>query len=86
MDETAIVEALDSGVLAGYAADVFEFEDWILETRPKAIPPALLNHPCTLFTPHLGSAVASTRQQIELAAADEILRWSRQQPYLYRVN
>ena len=86
VDEGAVADALHSGLLGGYAADVFEFEDWILDGRPKDIDPRLMSHPRTLFSPHLGSAVTTTRRDIELAAAEEIVRWSRSEPYLYRVN
>ena len=88
VDESAVAEALesDNGKLGGYAADVYEFEDWTVEERPRNIDERLLLHPRTLFTPHLGSAVTSTRKQIELAAANEILRWRDGEPLLYRVN
>lgn len=86
VDEGAVADALLSNILGGYAADVFEFEDWILDGRPNGIDPRLLSHPRTLFSPHLGSAVTTTRRDIELAAAEEIVRWSRGEPYLYRVN
>ncbi|MGL5113892.1 MAG: NAD(P)-dependent oxidoreductase, partial [Beijerinckiaceae bacterium] len=75
VDEAAVAEALSSGRIAGYAADVFAFEDWALADRPRAIPPALLAHPDTLFTPHLGSAVEEVRLAIALRAADNILAW-----------
>ena len=55
VDEAAVAAALHSGALGGYAADVFEFEDWALPDRPRAIPPELLDAPRTLFTPHLGN-------------------------------
>ena len=57
VDEQAVVEALASGRLAGYAADVFEMEEWARPDRPQAIPQALLDDSeRTLFTPHIGSA------------------------------
>jgi phosphonate dehydrogenase len=67
IDEDAIADALDSGRLAGYAADVFAMEDWMLPDHPAAISGRLLRHPRTLFTPHLGSAVDDVRRQIFLA-------------------
>lgn len=73
VDEGAVLAALQSGHLAGYAADVFEFEDWLLPDRPVEIAPALRIHPRTLFTPHLGSAVARVRREIALRAAHNIL-------------
>lgn len=59
VDEEAVADALETGHLAGYAADTFEMEDWARTDRPRAISPRLLRSDRTLFTPHLGSAVAS---------------------------
>jgi phosphonate dehydrogenase len=74
VDEDAVAEALESGHLAGYAADTFEMEDWARRDRPREINPRLLRlTDRTLFTPHLGSAVASARRDIERAAANNIL-------------
>jgi phosphonate dehydrogenase len=72
VDENAVLAALESGKLGGYAADVFEMEDWALPDRPKSIHERLLAHPRTLFTPHLGSAVTAVRQAIEMRAVDNI--------------
>jgi phosphonate dehydrogenase len=72
IDEDAIADALDSGHLGGYAADVFAMEDWILAGHPAAISDRLLRHPRTLFTPHLGSAVDDVRLQMSLQAARQI--------------
>jgi phosphonate dehydrogenase len=74
VDELAVADALDSRLLAGYAADVFEFEDWALADRPRHIPEALLaNRAQTFFTPHIGSAVTEVRKAIERDAAENIL-------------
>jgi len=73
VDEAAVLRALDSGRLAGYAADVFAFEDLARADRPRRIPPRLLAHPRTLFTPHLGSAVVEMRRRIELCAARNVV-------------
>lgn len=69
VDEVAVLAALNDGRLAGYAADVFELEDWALEDRPRNIPDRLRTHPRTLFTPHLGSAVDDARREMSLTAA-----------------
>jgi len=75
VDELAVAVALDSGHLAGYAADVFEMEDWALEDRPRSIAPALLvQKDNTVFTPHLGSAVDCIRKEIALEAARNIIQ------------
>ena len=73
VNEQAVAQALESGRLGGYAADVFACEDWALSDRPLAIEPRLLAHPATVFTPHLGSAVRSVRLAIEQRAADNII-------------
>jgi len=71
--EAAVAQALSSGKLAGYAADVFEMEEWARPDRPSGIHPSLLAQADkTLFTPHLGSAVKETRLEIELRAAHNI--------------
>lgn len=75
VDEAAVAEALQAGRLAGYAADVFEFEDLTRPDRPPGIHPGLLACPDrTLFTPHLGSAVSEVRLAIEHRCAGAILQ------------
>lgn len=71
--EQAVTESLERGHLGGYAADVFEFEDWALQDRPLQVLPELLeNREQTLFTPHLGSAVDDIRRQIAMEAASQL--------------
>lgn len=74
VDEDAVADALETGRLGGYAADVFAMEDWALPGRPPAIPKRLLRHPRTLFTPHLGSAVDDVRRAMSLEAARQVLQ------------
>lgn len=73
VNERAVLSALESGRLGGYAADVFEMEDWNLPDRPVRIPEALLRHPNTFFTPHVGSAVREVRRAIERRAAENLV-------------
>jgi phosphonate dehydrogenase len=74
VDERAVAAALRSGHLGGYAADVFEMEDWALPDRPQTLAPELLAMTeRTVFTPHLGSAVRDVRLAIEMEAAANIL-------------
>ncbi|MEL4896840.1 phosphonate dehydrogenase, partial [Crocosphaera sp. Alani8] len=49
VDEEAVSQAINSGHLAGYAADVFEMEDWARKDRPQQIPPSLLNNRTSTF-------------------------------------
>ncbi|TAJ78993.1 MAG: hydroxyacid dehydrogenase [Gallionellaceae bacterium] len=75
VDEQAVVEALRIGQLAGYAADVFEMEEWARQDKPDGIPRALLDNTAqTFFTPHLGSAVSEVRIEIERQAASNIIQ------------
>jgi phosphonate dehydrogenase len=74
VDEAAVTEALASDHLAGYAADVFQSEDWAQGDRPRAIAPELLaQKDRTVFTPHVGSAVKSVRLAIEMDTAHNII-------------
>ena len=74
VDEEAVADALDSGRLAGYAADVFACEDASLPDRPRDIPARLTAWDArTVLTPHIGSAVVEARRAIERAAATAIL-------------
>jgi phosphonate dehydrogenase len=73
IDESAMCVALESGRIGGYAADVFGCEDWGLDQRPESISVALLSHPKTVFTPHIGSAVSRVRIAIEQRAATNIM-------------
>jgi phosphonate dehydrogenase len=74
VDEEAVADALELGRLGGYAADTFKMEDWARPDRLRSISPRLLQmKDKTLFTPHLGSAVARVRLEIERAAAVNVL-------------
>ncbi|MGO8946004.1 MAG: phosphonate dehydrogenase [Syntrophobacteraceae bacterium] len=75
VNEEDVADALRCGQIAGYAADVFEMEDWARTERPSAISPYLIeNIENTFFTPHLGSAVDSVRREIAMEAARNIIQ------------
>jgi phosphonate dehydrogenase len=74
VDEAAVADALETGQLGGYAADVFQCEDWARLDRPAGIDGRLARAGArTVLTPHIGSAVADVRRDIELSAARNIL-------------
>lgn len=74
VDEAAVATAIADGQLGGYAADVFEFEDWARPDRPEAIDTRLTEARAkTVLTPHIGSAVINVRRQIEASAAHSII-------------
>jgi hydroxypyruvate reductase len=54
VDESALIDALEQGVIAGAALDVFEAEPQVPE-RLRALPHVVL-------VPHIGSATTATRQ------------------------
>jgi len=47
-------------------------EDWAMPGWAPSIPDRLLEHPRTLLTPHLGSAVDGVRRQMSLQAARQV--------------
>ena len=74
VDEAAVADALETGRSGGYAADVFQCEDWARMDRPAGIDGRLAHAGArTVLTPHIGSAVAGVRRDIELSAARNIL-------------
>lgn len=74
VSEEAVADALAAGKLAGYAADVFEMEDWARKDRPKAISSRLLeDSQRTLLTPHVGSAESRARYIAEMEMAHSVL-------------
>jgi phosphonate dehydrogenase len=75
VNEEAVASALDQGQLAGYAADVFEMEDSRFPDRPGNINQRLIEHSdCTVFTPHLGTAVPESRIEIMRMQALNVLQ------------
>jgi phosphonate dehydrogenase len=72
--EEAVADALETGRLAGYAADVFEMEDWARTGRPDIVSFRLQQYrDRTVLTPHLGSAVDGVRRDIAMEAAMSIV-------------
>lgn len=65
IDELALLEALDSGKLAGAGLDVFSKEPIDGHHR-------LAIHPRILTTPHIGSATHETRRAMAIRAAENI--------------
>ena len=65
VDEEALAWALDEGLLAGAALDVYEREPDIL--------PALFNHENVVLAPHLGSATRETRTAMAELAVRNVM-------------
>ena len=64
VDETALVEALSDGTIAGAGLDVYE--------REPQITPALLSMENVVLLPHLGSATTETRIAMGLRAVENL--------------
>lgn len=78
IDEDALLEALESGKVAGAALDVFAEE-----------PPqnrALIEHPRLIVTPHLGASTVEAQTLVARDVAFEVLHVLRQEPFQNSVN
>lgn len=78
VDEGALVEALESGHLAGAALDVFEVE-----------PPAdrrLVEHPRVVSTPHLGASTYEAQERVGTEIAEKIRDYLKSGVILDAVN
>jgi glyoxylate reductase len=64
VDEAALVRALQGGVIAGAALDVFE--------REPELAPGLAELDNVILTPHIASATRETREAMSLLAAQNI--------------
>ncbi len=69
VDEAALIEAIDKGVVAGAAVDVFEKE-------PPGMTP-LVEHPKVIVTPHLGASTREAQENVALAAAAQLVDYFR---------
>jgi D-3-phosphoglycerate dehydrogenase len=65
VDEDALLEALDAGVVGGAALDVFE-----QEPPPKDHP--LIAHERVICTPHLGASTEQAQVNVAIAVAEQI--------------
>lgn len=78
VDETALLDALDAGLLAGAALDVFERE-----------PPEdrrLLEHGRVVLTPHIGGSTEESQVRVSIQIAEEVIAALEEQPTRFAVN
>jgi glyoxylate reductase len=58
MDETALVKALEEGIVRSCGLDVYEKE--------PEVHPSLLKNPNVLLLPHVGTLTLETRKEMEI--------------------
>lgn len=79
IDEAALLDAIDKGIVAGAAFDVFEDEP------PQADHP-LLNNPKVIVTPHLGASTVEAQENVAIDVSEEVLHILRDEPFKNAVN
>lgn len=77
VDEAALLQALQSGRIAGVGLDVFG--------REPPGPDPLLQHPGVVATPHIGAQTAEARRRVALDIASEVLAALRGEPLRWQV-
>jgi D-3-phosphoglycerate dehydrogenase len=68
IDQKALLEALESGKVAGAALDVFEHEPPTEEER------ALINHPRVSVSPHIGGSTREAQERVGAEIALKVVR------------
>lgn len=79
IDEAALVEALDEGIVAGAAFDVFEHE-------PPAPDHPFLRHPKIIVTPHLGASTLEAQENVAVDVSEQVIHILRHEPFKNAVN
>lgn len=77
IDEMALVEAIDEGIVAGAAFDVFESE-------PPAQDHPFLSHPKIIVTPHLGASTVEAQENVAIDVSEQVLHILRDEPLKMR--
>lgn len=78
IEEKALLEALQSGKVAGAALDVYEVE-------PPVDNP-LTKLPQVVVTPHLGASTVEAQENVAIDVSEEILHVLRNEPFKNAVN
>lgn len=78
IEEKALLEAIQSGKVAGAALDVYEIE-------PPVDNP-LVKLPQVIVTPHLGASTIEAQENVALDVSEEILHVLRNKPFKNAVN
>ena len=76
--ETALIDALNNGIVAAAALDVYE------EEPPMESP--LRSHPLVVTTPHLGASTEEAQLNVAIDVAEEVHRLLHEEPFRNAVN
>lgn len=79
IDESALLEGLNAGKVAGAAIDVFDPE-------PPAADHPLVNHPNVLVTPHLGASTEEAQISVAVEAARLLIDFFQKGQIRFSVN
>ena len=69
VDESALLDALDRGVIAGAALDVFTTEP----PAEESVARRLIQHPLVVATPHLGASTEEAQVNVAVDVAEQIV-------------
>ncbi|RMZ83273.1 hypothetical protein DV738_g1393, partial [Chaetothyriales sp. CBS 135597] len=73
IDEAALLEALESGHLAGAAIDVFTSEP-PTKAEPGSALAKLIQHPNVVCTPHLGASTFEAQENVSIDVCEQVLQ------------
>lgn len=69
IDETALLEALNAGTIAGAGIDVFTSEP----PQPDSPPTRLIAHPKVVATPHLGASTKEAQENVSIDVCEQVV-------------
>ena len=69
IDETALLEALDAGTIAGAGIDVFTSEP----PQPDGPASRLIAHPKVVATPHLGASTREAQENVSIDVCEQVV-------------
>lgn len=69
IDESALLEALDAGTVAGAAIDVFTTEP----PEPDSPAARLVAHPKVVATPHLGASTVEAQENVSIDVCQQVI-------------
>ncbi|GIP32356.1 phosphoglycerate dehydrogenase [Paenibacillus sp. J2TS4] len=79
INEQALVDAINEGIVAGAGFDVYVDE-------PPTEDHPFLNHPKIVVTPHLGASTVEAQENVAIDVAEEVLHILRDEPFKNAVN